>query len=148
MSLRANSSAWPLFERLRSTAILTGLSVGVCLSLVVGAWLVVANRIPWLDRFAAQRNVAAAAALLVLALVPVVRFLREPGRLLVSGLLAWTLASLTYRLACLVFSKLGDRMGSFHVFVFGAVAYALAATLAWVGTLLWTMRNHPAANSR
>jgi hypothetical protein len=141
MSLRASPVGFSWLDPTWGAALRTGLYTGASLSLVLAAWLLVANRVPLLIRFAAERNLAAAAALAALALVPVIRFLREPTHLLVSGLLAWTLLSLTYRLSCLLFARLADRMGAFHIFVLGAVAFTIAATVAWIGTLLWTVRD-------
>jgi hypothetical protein len=147
MSLRATIFGLQGLGGSRGVSLRMGLWIGACLSIIVAVWLVVANRVPGLERFAAERNMTAAVALAALALVPVVRFLREPGRLLISGLLAWTLLSLTYRLASLFFSALGARLGAFHVFILGAVAYTIAATVAWIATLVWSVRNHHAAGS-
>ena len=42
---------------------------------------------------------------------------------MVSGLLAWTLLSITYRVLCMVFVLLDEKYSAFHVFVLGAVVY-------------------------
>jgi hypothetical protein len=124
-----------------------GLYLGVCLSLVLTAWLVVANRVPVLERFAWERNLAGATALGLFAAIPVVRFIRSPGRLLFSGLIAWTILSLSYRANCLYFSGLSTRMGAFHVFMLGCVLYLLAAVISWVAILLWHIRDSHARDS-
>jgi len=81
----------------RNAAIRTGVYVGVCLTLVVTAWLVIANHAPFPGTLATERLIAAAAILGLLAAVPVFRFLRFPGHLLASSLLGWLIFSLSYR---------------------------------------------------
>ena len=125
---------------LRGAAMRTGIYVGACLSLVFIAWLVVANRLPGLEQFAFQRNVAAAAAICFLGLIPVLRFRRMPGSLWASGAIAWLLLSFTYRLACFFFPGLTERYSAFQVFMVGAVVYTIVSTLCWIGTVVWRMR--------
>src|SRR6202140_5226354 len=94
----------PGYRRLhvfRNAAIRTGVYVGVCLTLVFTAWLVIANHAPFLERFALERNIAAAVILCFLAAVPILRFLRMPGHLLASGLLGWLLSIITTAPLCL-----------------------------------------------
>ena len=69
------------FQFFRNAAIRVGLYTGVCLSLVFTAWLLVANRIPFLEPLAQQRNLAATVLLLLIAVMPVFRFLRSPAEL-------------------------------------------------------------------
>ena len=78
---------------------------------------------------------------MLLACLPVLRFYRSPGDLLVSGLLAWTLLSITYRLLCMAFVLLNDRYSAFQVFVLGAVVYLILATLSWIGMIIWKVRS-------
>ena len=106
------------------------------------AWLLVANRVPLLERVAFERNIGAGGLLIVLALVPVLRFLRYPRRLLLSGFVATAVFSFVYRLLCLFFAALPDRMGAFHLFILGNMVYAIVATVAWIGTLIWAVRGH------
>lgn len=140
MALRAHLAGYRLLTPLKSAALRTGIYTGVVLSLVLVLWLILANRVPFLDRFAWERNVAGAAAIAILALVPLVRFLRFPSQLFLSGITAWALFSLAYRLCCFYFSGLAGRLGAFHLFMLGGVLYLLAATLAWIGTILWSIR--------
>jgi hypothetical protein len=125
---------------LRNVPVRVGIYTGICLSLVFSIWLVLANRVPLLERLAPERKVVAGFFLVLLACLPVLRFYRSPGDLLVSGLLAWTLLSITYRLLCMVFVLLDARYSAFHVFVLGAVVYLLGATLSWIGTMIWRVR--------
>jgi hypothetical protein len=117
------------------------------MTLVFTAWLIVANHFPFLERFALERNLAAAAVLSLLALVPILRFLRMPGHLLASSLIAWLIFSASYRALCLFFGALSDWHSTFQVFMLGAVVYMIITTLSWIGTTIWKARaadvSHP-----
>ena len=128
------------FHFFRSAPIRVGLYTGVWLSLAFVAWVLIANRVPFLEPLAQQRNALATLLLAIIAAMPVVRFLRTPGELLVSGLLAWSVLTLAYRILSLKFGLLQDYYSSFHVFVLGAVAYLLFATLSWIGMIVWRAR--------
>lgn len=117
-----------------------GLYTGVCLSLVFTGWILVANRLPLLEPLAKQRNIAATILLVLIAAMPVLRFLRSSADLLVSGLLAWSVLTLTYRILSFYFVHLEVYYSAFHVFVLGAIAYLLFATLSWVGIIIWRAR--------
>jgi hypothetical protein len=135
------------FHIFRNLSVRVGVYIGVCLSLVLSVWIFVANRVPSLERFALERNLAAAALLGLLAVAPVLRFLRSPGNLLASSLVAWTIFSFTYRLLCIFFGHLGDKYSAFLIFMLGFVVYMILATLSWIGTLIWRARerhlSHP-----
>jgi hypothetical protein len=147
MPVTTHLPGYKWFHVFKNVSVRMGVYVGVCLSLVMGAWIFVANRLPFLERFALERNLAAAAALGFLFLLPVLRFLRSPGNLLASGLIAWTIFSSTYRLLCMFFELLGDKYSAFHVFMLGLVVYMILATFAWIGTMIWRARasgiSHP-----
>jgi hypothetical protein len=128
------------FHFLRYTPARVGLYAGVWLSLVFVAWVVIANRVAFLDPLAQQRNVIATLLLAMIAAMPVLRFLRSPAELLISGLLAWSVMTLTYRILSLKFVLLQDYYSTFHVFVLGAVTYLLFATLSWIGMIVWRAR--------
>lgn len=135
------------FHVFRNVAVRMGVYVGVSLSLVLGAWIFAANRLPFLERFALERNLTAAAALGFLFLLPVLRFLRSPGNLLASGLISWVIFSLTYRLLCMFFEMLGDKYSASQVLMLGFVVYMILATFSWIGTMIWRARasnvSHP-----
>jgi hypothetical protein len=147
MSVRPHLPGYRWFHVFRNAAIRTGVYVGVCVTLVFTAWLVIANHAPLLERFALERNIAAAVILCFLALVPLLRFLRLPGHLLASGLIGWLVFSLSYRALCMIFRGLSNWHSTFQVFMLGAVIYMIAATLSWIGTLIWRARashvSHP-----
>lgn len=128
------------FDFLRHTPARVGIYTGVWLSAVFIAWVVLANRLPLLEPLAQQRNVIAALLLAFIASLPVLRFLRSPGELLISGLLAWSVLALSYRILSLKFILLQVYYSTFHIFVLGAVAYLLFATLSWIGIIVWRAR--------
>ena len=76
----------------------------------------------------------------MLALVPVLRFMWRPGRLLASSLIAWTVLTFTYRGLSVVFSALGERYSALQIFILGALVCMILATLSWIGTCLWRAR--------
>jgi len=104
--------------------------------MVLVAWLVVANRAPSLEPFALERNLAAAVTLGLFAAVPVLRFLRLPGPLLSSGLIAWSITAFTYRLLGIYFWGLAARYSAMQFFTLGTIAYMILATLSWIGSCI------------
>jgi len=136
---------WLMF--LRNVPVRVGIYTGICLSLVFLLWVVLANRVPLLEPLAMWRNIAAVVILVFFATLPMLRFYRSPGELMVSGLVAWMLLSITYRVLCMVFVLLDEKYSAFHVFVLGAVVYLLGATISWIGTIIWRVRaadiSHP-----
>jgi hypothetical protein len=144
MPVRANASIERRLEFLKQPAVRLGIYAGVGLSVIFIAWMVIANRVPQLEVLATERNVVTATLLVICAAAPVIRFLRSPAELLVSGLLAWGIFTATYRVLCSVFVLLGENYSAFHVFVMGAINYLIFATLSWVGTIVWKVRatNH------
>src|SRR2546429_9123875 len=115
MLVRPHLPGYRWFHVFRNAAIRTGVYVGVCLTLVFTAWLVIANHAPFLERFALERNVATAAILGFLAAGPSFRFLRLPGPLLASSLVAWLIFSLSYRALRLIFRRLSNPPRTFPV---------------------------------
>lgn len=147
MSIRSNLPGYRWFHIFRNAAVRTGVYTGVCLTLVFVVWLVIANHVPFLERFALERNIAAAAVLAFLAAVPVLRFLRMPGNLLASSLMGWIIFSVSYRILCVIYPGLGNRLSTFHLFMLGAVVYMILTTLSWIGTIIRRARaahaSHP-----
>ena len=136
VSVRAHMPAYGWFHSFRNASVRTGMYVGVFLSTVLSAWVIVANRVPFLERFALPRNVVAVALLGLLAIVPVLRFWRLPGNLLSSSLVGWTILCLTYRLLCVGFPRLQQRMSAVQIFMLGAVVYMLVVTISWIATII------------
>ncbi|HEV1995780.1 MAG TPA: hypothetical protein VGR03_15720 [Candidatus Acidoferrum sp.] len=146
MLVRPHLPGYRWFHVFRNAAIRTGVYVGVCLTLVFTAWLVIANHAPFLERFAMERNIAAAAIFGFLAAVPIFRFLRLPGHLLASSLLGWLIFSLSYGALCLIFHGLSNRLSTFQVFMLGAVVYLILTTLSWIVATIWRARGTHASH--
>jgi hypothetical protein len=125
---------------LHDSGVRTGACAGVGMGVTFIAWIVIANRVPSLENFALQRNVIGAAVLLVFFLAPVVRFMWQPGRLLVSSLIAWSILTFAYRALCIYFSALSERFSAVQVFTLGAFVCMILAALSWVGTCIWRVR--------
>ncbi len=124
------------FRTFKDPALRVGIYSGTAMSLVLLVWVIVANRIPTLETFALQRNLAAAVALAFIAALPVIRFYRSPWQMVQSGFLAWTLLIATFSLLTLKFDKLDAEYGAFHLFVLGMLTYLILATLSWIGTII------------
>lgn len=133
---------------LRHAALRNGVFTGVLLSCIFVAWLVVANRVHELEPYAEARNLVAGAILVGILMIPALRFLREPARLFLAGLTAWTLLTATYLASELFFKLLESRMGAFHVFVLGGVSYGFVAVLDWVFLICAGVRGQHLAQSR
>ncbi len=123
-------SRW--FSRVRNVAFRVGVLTGVYLSCVFLAWLIVANRMPRLEPFAGVRNLAAGVVTVLLLLIPVFKFRHESLRMLVAGLTAWTILTMTYMAAELHFTLLKSRMGALQMYILGAVSYGFVAVFHWV----------------
>ncbi len=130
------------FPWLSLPAVRVGLRVGVLLSVVLSAWLLLANRVPVLDRFAMPRNAVAMALFLLIAVAPVARFRTSPLELGVAGGIGWAVTCLCYFGWTMFFNLLPGRMGAFRVFVMGAAIYGLAAVIMWIGNLVQSARHH------
>jgi hypothetical protein len=130
--------------RWRHPCVVLGTIVGACLAGIAVAWLLVAKRAPSLAQFAFERNVIAGAAIGILMLLPFFLFLGSPKRIFVSGVIAWTILALAYDVLEILFGQLGARLGSFHLFMLGAVVFGVLAVLDWVALLLLAMWRSPA----
>src|SRR5260370_14454902 len=132
---------------LRNPALRSGVLTGVYLSCVFVAWLFVANRARELESFAGIRNLAAGTVMILLMLIPVLRFRREPARMFLSGLTAWTLLTCTYIAMEMNFSLLQSRMGAFHIFMLGGITYGFVAVFHWVFLLCVEARHRHVAQA-
>ena len=136
IAVRAHLPGYGRLHVFKNAAIRTGVYSGIGSSMVLVAWLVVANRAPSLEPFALERNLAAVVALGLFAAVPVLRFLRLPGPLLASGLIAWSITAITYRLLGIYFWGLAAQISAMQLFTLGTIAYMILATLSWIGTCI------------
>jgi len=133
---------------LRHPCLISGGILGVCMAATAIAWVLIANRVPALDRFAFQRNLAAAVALGLLALVPALRFFKSPARIFLSGIVAWTILAAAYRIMENPFPLLSDRLGAFHLFMMGAVVFGVMSVALWVAQLILHTRQQALAPAR
>jgi hypothetical protein len=147
MPVRAHLSEYGWLTIFGDAAVRTGIYTGTSLGLTFSLWIILANRVPFLERFALQRNMAAAVLLGLLAVIPVLRFYRNPGKLLTSCLVGWTVLTFFYRLLCAFFGLLSDKYSTLHIFMLGAVLYMIAATLSWIGTVIWRVRETHGSHS-
>ncbi len=121
-----------------------GLYTGLALTLVMFAGLVAANRFPALERYALERNAIFAAVFLIVALLPVLRYLTNPIQMLCSGLIASVIFACAYDLAGFYFVHLHQVLRTpFEVLVESAVVYGLCAAGAWVTTMVLHAVHHP-----
>lgn len=127
-----------------------GVLVGVYLTLVMVASLVLANRVPVLEPMAGIRNATSYAVFALLAILPVWIFRREPGSLFVASIAAWGLFSLMYALAGVVFDNLFVRLHKtpLNVFMLGAAVYGLLAVVSWVAGMIGALWHAPVAAGR
>ena len=123
----------------RNPAFGLGVLLGVCFSGVGLAWLLLANRVPHLDKFALQRNLALAIAFGLLGLVPTCRFMKSPVRSFLSAITAWGILTAAYSVTELGFPRLATRLSAFHLFILGCVLFGLLAAFAWVMNLVVTL---------
>jgi hypothetical protein len=147
MAARPQLPGMRLFLWMRNASLRIGVITGVYLSCVFVAWLLFANRMPQLESFAGIRNLAAGAATMLLMLIPVLRFRREPVKMFASGLTAWTLLTLTYIGMEMRFSLLESRMGALHIFMLGGVTYGFVAVFDWVFLLCVEARQRHVAQA-
>jgi hypothetical protein len=121
-------------------AVRVGVVTGILLAGLASGWLLIANRAPNYEQYAAARNLIAGIVVLIAFIIPVVRFARSPRALLLSGGIAWTILSLCYFVWTFYFDDLADRWSTLRVMTMGAVVYGFVAALAWVGRSLLAAR--------
>jgi hypothetical protein len=145
---RSSPSFWG--EVFESSTLRNGVIDGVLLNVVMVASLAAANRMPWLDRLAVERNAVSEGLFFLVAILPIVRFYRSPRSIFASGMMAWALFSLGYLAAGMYFTQLFAALRTpFEVLIDGAVGYAVAAVLLWVAAMFRLLRHHtPAATRR
>jgi hypothetical protein len=124
-----------------------GVYVGIALSVVLTTWVIVANRVPFLEPFDRERNLIATTVIGLFALIPIMRYMSAPRSLLASGLVAWAILSFVYRLLCLHFPGLYNVLAPTQVLMLGALFYLISATVAWMIALVWRVRQRQPPHS-
>jgi ABC-type cobalamin transport system permease subunit len=109
------------------------------LAVLASAWLLIANRAPNLEQYAAVRNAIAGVFALIVAVIPVIKFARSPRAVVLSGMIAWAILCACYFVWTFYFDDL-DRVNTLRFFMMGTVVYGLAAALAWLGRALLAAR--------
>jgi len=130
------------FSWVRNVAVRAGITTGIYAAALFVCWLLVANHVSALEPYAGIRNRIAGTAMLFLLSIPMLRFRREPAKMFLSGLTAWTLLTLTYLAAELHYTLLESRMGAMHIFILGGISYALVGVFQWVFLLCARARQH------
>jgi len=121
----------------------TGLYTGTLLTIVMVGALVAANRVPGLERYALERNGAAYSLFGMSMLIPVCRFLSQPGRLFSSAMIGWVIFVLAYYIAGMFFHNLFQVLRApFQALIEGAVVYGVFAVGSWVGGMLLHAKRH------
>lgn len=125
-------------------AFFTGVITGILLSFVMFGWLFAANRTPSLESAAFLRNWISLGAFGFVMAIPMLRFVRAPGRMFVSGFTGWILLCVAYASANMYFGNLANRMAKtpFKLLVMGAAIYAVAAAIAWIMHTIVIMMRH------
>jgi len=121
----------------------TGLYTGTLLVMVMFGALVAANRLPWLDNRALERNAASYGLFVIFMLIPVVRFLNRPIQMFTSAMIAWVMFVIAYDIAGMLFRNLFQILRTpFQAFIEGAVVYGVFAVGSWVGAMVLHARHH------
>ena len=107
--------------------------------MLASAWLLIANRAPNFEQYAAARNAIAGVLALIVAVIPVIKFARSPRAVVLSGMIAWAILCACYFVWTFYFDDL-DRVNTLRFFMMGTVVYGLAAALAWLGRALLAAR--------
>jgi hypothetical protein len=130
-------------------ALWTGLYTGTLLVMVMFGALVAANRLPWLDNRALERNAASYGLFVIFMLIPVVRFLNRPIQMFTSAMIAWVMFVIAYDIAGMFFRNLFQILRTpFQAFIEGAVVYGVFAVGSWVGAMVLHARHHAIAPRR
>lgn len=124
-------------------ALWTGLYTGTLLVMVMLGALVAANRLPWLDNRALERNAASYGLFVIFMLIPVVRFLNRPIQMFTSAMIGWVMFVIAYDIAGMLFRNLFQILRTpLQAFIEGAVIYGVFAVGSWVGAMILHARHH------
>jgi hypothetical protein len=135
--------------RVTNPALRTGLYTGGLLVLVMIISLIAANRLPWLESRALERNAACYGLFVLFMLIPVVRFWNRPTRMFASGVLAWAMFVIAYDIAGMFFRNLFQILRTpFEALLEGVLLYGVCAVVGWVGGMALLARINPIAPRR
>jgi hypothetical protein len=129
-------------------ALSTGIYTGALLVIVTFGALVAANRMPWLDNRALERNAVFCGLFIIFMLIPIVRFYNRPVQMFTSAMIAWGMFVVSYYLAGMFFHNLFDVLRTpLQALIEGAVVYGFFAVSSWVASMALHAR-HEAIESR
>jgi hypothetical protein len=135
--------------KVTSPALRTGLYTGGLLVVVMIVSLIAANRLPWLETRALERNAAGYGLFVLFMLIPVARFWNRPPRMFASGMLAWAMFVIAYDIAGMFFRNLFQILRTpFEALLEGAIIYGVCSVIAWVGGMALLARMSPIAPRR
>jgi len=136
-------------RRLATFEVVTGLYTGTLLIIVMIGALVAANRVPGFERYALERNAAAAGLFVIFMLIPVVRFLRHPVQMFTSAIIGWVVFVIGYDIAGFFFRNLFEVLRTpGEALIEGALIYGVFAAGSWVGGMMLHARRHPISARR
>ena len=135
--------------KVTSPSLRIGLYTGALLVLVMIISLIAANRLPWLESRALERNAACYGLFVLFMLIPVARFWNRPTKMFASGMLAWTMFVIAYDIAGMFFHNLFQILRTpFEALIEGGLVYGVCAVIAWVGGMALLARLSPMAPRR
>ena len=122
-----------------------GIYTGALLVIVMLGALVAANRVPALERYAAERNAISYGLFMLFMLIAVARFWSNPLEMFGSAMIGWALFAVAYDIAGMVFQNLFDSVQNTPLLTLcaGAVVYGVSSVLFWVGGMMLHARHHP-----
>jgi hypothetical protein len=127
----------------------TGLYTGALLMIVTLGALVVANRIPGLEKYALERNGASYTLFTIIMMIPVLRFLNRPLQLFASAMIGWVIFVVAYDFSGMYFPNLFQILRTpFQALIEGAIIYGVCAVGSWVGEMALHARRHTIAPRR
>lgn len=130
-------------HRIKVIELTTGLYTGALLTAVMIGALIAANRVPGFERYALERNAVCAGFFVIFMLIPIVRFLRHPAQIFISGIIAWVIFVIAYDLAGFFFRNLFEVLRRpLEVLVEGGIVYGVASAGSWVGGMMMNARRH------
>ncbi|MGA7625879.1 MAG: hypothetical protein WCA91_20115 [Candidatus Acidiferrales bacterium] len=130
--------------KVTSPTLRTGLYTGALLVIVMTGALIAANRLPWLDNRALERNAASYGLFVIFMLVPILRFLNRPAKMFASAMIGWSIFVIAYDIAGYFFHSLFQAVRTpFVLMVEGMIVYGVCAVGSWVGEMALHARKHP-----
>lgn len=128
------------------TGVLTG---GLLVSVMVVS-LIAANNIPQLEPVAWLRNDVCRLVFGLVMLIPILRFLFHPRRLISSALIGWVIFAAGYGIAGLWYVNLFASIGRkpLEAFLLGMVVYGVVSVMSWIALLIVGTNRQPARHTQ